>query len=367
MWVMLPNELRRAANLSWLALLACSGPAFHLVSGDQGGSSGDGGLPGLVETSKPPGDGGAAGESPSSSNPAGGSGSMMSSNGDSGSGSGGSAAGSGAGDASTTPDASTPARSTTCGNPRANAAELADGEVCIEAGTFSMGNAANPSPGYAVQGPVHMVTLSAYFLDMYEVTVARYRQCVGAGNCQPPASTDPNQGCTYTANAGAQELYPVTCVTWQAASNFCTWDQRRLPTEAEWERAGRSGDPSYKYPWGLSPGCDYAVVGGGGSPPPCPNNAGQLPKPVGSALAGVSEDGVYDLSGNAAEWVNDWFGAYAGAAVTDPTGPGSGTQRVQRGGGWRTPSSDASGYARQTADPNATGPFSFRCARDAEP
>ncbi|HVZ34038.1 MAG TPA: formylglycine-generating enzyme family protein, partial [Polyangiaceae bacterium] len=289
-WDMLPNELRRAARLSWLALLACSGPAFHLASGDQGGSSGDGGLPGLVETAKPPGDGGSAGESPSSSNPVGGSGSMMSSNGDSGSGSGsgGSTAGSGAGDASTTPDASTPARSTACGNPRANTAELEDGEACIEAGTFSMGSTANVSTGYAAHGPVHMVTLSPFFLDVYEVTVARYRQCVEADACTAP-STVATQGCTYTSDAGAQELYPVTCVPWQSAADFCAWDQRRLPTEAEWEGAARHGGGTY--PWGNSFVCNLAVVGGGGASPQCPTNAGQLPKPVGSAK-GKSPEGV---------------------------------------------------------------------------
>jgi formylglycine-generating enzyme required for sulfatase activity len=153
-------------------------------------------------------------------------------------------------------------------------------------------------------------------------------------------------------------------VPWQSAQDFCAWDgARRLPTEAEWEQAARNA--ASKYPWGDTFSCERAVLAGASQ---CSQYAGQLPQPVGSAPAGASSERAFDLTGNAAEWVADWFGgAYSATPATNPTGAASGSARIQRGGGWLTAGADAASYARRGDDPASTGPFSFRCARAVEP
>jgi formylglycine-generating enzyme required for sulfatase activity len=250
-----------------------------------------------------------------------------------------------------------------CGATRVADDDLADDEVCVRAGSFDMGSSLPPTSGYFAHGPVHSVTLSAYLLDAYEVTVARYRRCVQAGACDAPSS-NAAQGCSYTPQAQDHEKYPVTCVAWQSAQDFCSWDGgRQLPTEAQWEQAARNAAGS-KYPWGDAFSCDRAVLAGASQ---CQEYSGQLPKPVGSARNGASPERVYDLTGNAAEWVADWFGSYAATALTDPTGPATGSARIQRGGGWLTIANDAASYARRGESPAAIGPFSFRCARTPEP
>lgn len=272
--------------------------------------------------------------------------------------------GSGSGGNTSDPDAGpsqAPPPTTGCGPARGADPELANNEVCIRAGSFQMGSAEAPRPGYFAHGPVHTVTLSAYFLDAYEVTVARYRRCVEDGSCTAP-STNVVQGCTYTSEPGERELFPVTCVPWAAAQEFCAWDGgRQLPTEAQWEQAARTSAGS-KYPWGDAFSCDRAVLAGSSQ---CSEYAGQLPQAVGSVRAGASPERVYDLTGNVAEWVADWFGSYSAAEVTDPTGPATGSLRVQRGGGWLTLAGDATSYARRGDPPAAAGSAGFRCARPA--
>ncbi len=247
-----------------------------------------------------------------------------------------------------------------CGELRPGAASD-DGEVCIEAGAFTMGNNEARVPnGYTAHGPAHEVTLSAFVLDTKEVTVARYRACVSAGSCSAPASEP--QGCTYSASAGTADRLPVTCVSWNDASTFCEWDGgRRLPTEAEWERAAR-GAGGTTYAWGDDVSCLKAVFGGSIL---CPEHGGLTPKAVGSAPRGASPEGALDLTGNAWEWVADWFGVYASGATTDPAGPTNGASRILRGGNWQTSPADAAAFMRRAEAPTAIGPSSFRCARSA--
>jgi formylglycine-generating enzyme required for sulfatase activity len=249
-----------------------------------------------------------------------------------------------------------------CGFPRVSDAALQNDEVCLGPGEFSMGSS-EPNLGgqYADHLPPHTVTLSPYFIDAYEVTVARYRACVSAGACSEPR-TDSTQGCTYTSDAGARELFPVTCVSWSDADTFCAWDGRRLPSEAEWEFAAR-GEAGRKYPWGDSFECNRAVLSGSSQ---CPEHAGLLPKRVGSTPRGASPEGLYDLAGNAWEWVNDRAGSYGSDAQQDPQGSPTGTSRVQRGGGWLTVAAGAVGWARGSVNPAANGAFSFRCAKSPE-
>lgn len=246
-----------------------------------------------------------------------------------------------------------------CGELRSGAS-ADDREICVPAGSFRMGSSrVSPPTGYAAHGPEHTVALSAFILDAQEVTVVRYRACVVAGVCAPPP-TATEQACSYTAASGDNDRLPVTCVSWNDAQTFCGWDGgRRLPREAEWERAARGPDGA-TYAWGDEVSCLNAVWGGLVQ---CPEHGGFLPKPVGSAARGASREGALDLIGNAWEWVHDWFGPYPSTEVTDPTGPNDGATRVIRGGNWRTPPAQASAFMRRVEDPAAIGPISFRCAR----
>lgn len=327
------STLAACSGLCWCA--GCSGPAFQLDESARLGIVPDGGsLPPLITTNHLP-------EPDAAVEPSGTGGST-----------------------NAPPDAGEPdlpLATTGCGPARIANAELADNEVCIRAGSFDMGSAEATRPNYFAHGPVHAVTLSAYFLDSYEVTVARYRRCVTDGGCAAP-STNAVQGCTYTDAAGDRELFPVTCVPWPSAQEFCAWDGgRHLPTEAQWEQAARTSAGS-KYPWGDAFSCDRAVLGGASQ---CSEYAGQLPRAVGSARSGASPERVYDLVGNAAEWVGDWFGSYPTTALTDPSGPATGSARIQRGGSWLTIAADGTSYARRGEAPASAGPFSFRCARDS--
>jgi formylglycine-generating enzyme required for sulfatase activity len=266
-------------------------------------------------------------------------------------------AGAGAGGTSGAPPEPDPSA---CGELRPTTAGD-DGEVCVEAGEFTMGNNQVNAPqagGYLAHGPEHSVTLSAFILDAKEVTVARYRACVNAAACAAPRAAA-DQGCTFAATSGAQDRLPVTCVSWDDAITFCNWDGRRLPTEAEWERAAR-GVTGTAYAWGDDVSCSNAVFGAGSQ---CPAYQGTMPQPVGSTPRGASREGALDLTGNAWEWVGDWFGPYSQGAVTDPTGPSSGSTRIQRGGNWQTPPANARTFMRRAEVPAAIGPTSFRCAR----
>lgn len=265
-------------------------------------------------------------------------------------------------DAGAEPPAEEPP-TTACGVARVPTPGLFDDEVCLGPAELDVGSAEpNLGGNFADHQPPHRVRLSAFFIDAYEVTVARFRACVEAGACdEPRGSGEP--GCTYTPQPGGFDAHPVTCVTWTAADAFCAFDGRRLPTEAEWELAAR-GTRGSVYPWGDDFDCNRAVLAGNGE---CPQHAGTTPRRVGSAPRGASPEGVFDLVGNAWEWVHDRAGAYPSGPVDDPQGPTSGSTRVQRGGNWLSLPSAARAYLRSSQLPGASGTFSFRCARSAAP
>jgi sulfatase modifying factor 1 len=318
--------------------LACAGSSFELAD-DAAQSQGGSAFPPLQTTDNSPGGASGAGGADA-----------------------GTAVGGSGGTSSAEVDPPGPIPSA-CGDLR-NGESGDDREVCIEAGSFTMGNSDAVVPsGYTAHGPAHEVTLSAYVLDMYEVSVARYRACVTAGTCRSPL-VSPDQGCTFTAATSSNDRLPVTCVSHDDAIAFCNWDAgRRLPTEAEWERAAR-GTAGTNYAWGNDVSCSKAIFGALAQ---CQQYAGLMPKEIGSAPLGASPEGARDLTGNAWEWVNDWFGAYSTAAATDPTGPDNGSARIQRGGNWQTAPSGATSFMRRAEAPAAIGPSSFRCARAAVP
>jgi formylglycine-generating enzyme required for sulfatase activity len=218
-------------------------------------------------------------------------------------------------------------------------------QVYVPAGDFLMGAAATDKEAKTTiaggraypEIPQHTVYLDGYWIDKYEVTNRQYALCVAAGACQLPWVTS---SYTYDKYYGNPEFdnYPVIWVNWFKARDYCTWAGRRLPSEAEWEKAARGTD-GRMYPWGNEPldgtranFCDvnctrthaYGPINDG-----YPDTA-----PVGSYPAGASPYGAMDMSGNVWEWVNSLIAPYpydANDGREDPNAPG---ERAWRGGPW---------------------------------
>lgn len=184
--------------------------------------------------------------------------------------------------------------------------------VYVPAGDFIMGTG-------APDAPQKTVSLDSFWISKTDVTNKMYSQCVASGNCAPPgqqlgtpAFTNPTYG-----------DYPVVGVTWDMAANYCKWSQGQLPSEAQWEKAGR-GSQGNKYPWGNdSPSCDLLNFSG------CLGHTSS----VTSYGAGQSPYSLTDMSGNVFQWVNDFYDPnyYDAMPSSNPTGPTSGDTHVIRG------------------------------------
>jgi formylglycine-generating enzyme required for sulfatase activity len=217
-----------------------------------------------------------------------------------------------------------------------------DAMISIKGGDFMMGDATQTNAS-----PKHSVSVTAFSIDKYEVTAKKYAACVASGACTTPKISEAE--CTY--GKVGKESYPINCVTWDEAKAFCSWNKKRLPTEAEWEFAAR-GPVGRTYPWGSdAPSCSRASFKG------CSTG----PSMIGQHGLGISYFGVHDMAGNVDEWVKDWFGNYTAGASVDPTGPASGQKRVIRGGNWKEDLGLQS-YARWSSDRAATT-IGFRCAK----
>lgn len=197
--------------------------------------------------------------------------------------------------------------------------------------------------------PDHKVRLEAFYLDPYEVTNARYAAFVKATRHRVP----------YHWLGGeipkGEETFPVYNVDWEDADAYCRWAGKRLPTEAEWERAARGGKEGLSYPWGDKPDPKLARYN-----QPQPGPAGAFP-PNGF--------GLYDLAGGVSEWCSDWFARqyYQKSPPRNPAGPDSGLYKVIRGGAWSDAASRITVFFRNWVRPNQTTPnIGFRCARSAE-
>jgi formylglycine-generating enzyme required for sulfatase activity/predicted Ser/Thr protein kinase len=200
--------------------------------------------------------------------------------------------------------------------------------VYVPPGNFLMGAADSDPEAGADEKPQHLVYLDAFWIDLTEVTNNMYAKCVKAGACSPPDKESSKTRLGYYGDEHYAD-YPVIYVSWQDAQDYCSWAGRRLPTEAEWEKAARGTD-GWIYPWGNErPNSRYLNF----------NNQVGDTTPAGFYPPGASPYGAFDMAGNVAEWVADWYSedAYASSEVRNPSGPETGEYRVLRGGSWFNP------------------------------
>jgi formylglycine-generating enzyme required for sulfatase activity len=225
-------------------------------------------------------------------------------------------------------------------------ADATDGEVGVQVGVDSV--------------PRHVARVAPFWIDRTEVTHAAYRAFVAATHRRPPQ--DPRFADFYSWTGDdypeGLENHPVVYVDWEDADAYCAWRGKRLPTEAEWEKAARGTD-GHTYPWGE-----------GFDPLWCNTRETRLgwTAPVGTMTHDMSPYGVMDMCGNVSEWTADWYGAYPGSDLVRAAF--GRTYKVARGGAWLLVHDP---YARVTNRTLAFEPdkrhrsIGFRCAADAAP
>ena len=236
--------------------------------------------------------------------------------------------------------------------------------VLAPAGEFHMGS----QEGDPDESPVHTVKLAGFWIDRTEVTNGQYAGCVAAGGCQPHVAC---AGGNDTYGDSTKGNYPV-CVTWQAAEAYCTWAGARLPTEAEWEYAARGG-AGYAYAWGDAfeePRLNFCDSSCSLSSESKKNDAYGETAPVQAFEQGASWCGAWNMNGNVAEWVADWYDSdyYGVSDPSNPQGPQPGASRVARGGSYLDAPDDLRSARRRAYAPDSAYAYlGFRCAKDGEP
>lgn len=231
--------------------------------------------------------------------------------------------------------------------------------VLIPAGPFTMGQDGSKPKN----GPAHTVELPDYEIDRFEVTNDEFARFVDETGYVTYAEENSSKNWRDAAEAKGGN-HPVVYVTWDDAKAYCEWAGKRLPTEAEWEKAAR-GDDGRVYPWGNDfPGADAVAEYGNFY-----ETGLRSTFPVGAFEKGASPYGVYDMAGNVREWVEDYFLPYEGAAADADPFFGE-ENRVNRGGGWFDGEDGelVTTYNRNAGPPgtSANDDIGFRCARDVQ-
>lgn len=229
--------------------------------------------------------------------------------------------------------------------------------VLIPEGTFLRGSA--QGDGRSDETPQTEIFVKSFHIDMFEATYGQYLNFLSQTGHREPFNVFGEN--SIFSQKGIMDL-PVVQVTWNDAQDYCDWVGKRLPTEAEWEKAARGSD-GRKYPWGnitpTSERANYDTEWGEGA----------ALHSVGSHPSGVSPYGIHDMSGNIREWVSDWYSEdyYAHSPSRNPEGPQSGLLKVIRGGSWHSLNSDIRAAARGKGGfALKTHGVGFRCAKDAE-
>jgi formylglycine-generating enzyme required for sulfatase activity len=244
-----------------------------------------------------------------------------------------------------------------------------DEMVRIPTGWFLMGSDKKVDrSAYQPEFPQRKVYLDAYDIDKYEVTTVQYLKFVLATD-RPPLLDWQYDGGNFQVSMAS---HPVMHVSWHDADAYCKWAGKRLPTSAEWEKAAR-GEDGRIYPWGNQPaGLSRANFGRTGLSGPVRDRPERLLlyPPIISVDKyenAVSPYGIYQMSGNVAEWTADWYDPnyYKTAPDRNPKGPERGTQKAFRGGGWVDSTPSVRPAQRNGADPTMKMNWlGFRCARD---
>jgi sulfatase modifying factor 1 len=229
-----------------------------------------------------------------------------------------------------------------------------DSMVLIPAGSFFMGSA----KGQNNEGPVREIFLDDYRIDQYEVTMAQFYAFVTATGHRPPRLAGYLAVASVDLPSFLEPNKPVVGVSWEDAVAYCQWKGKRMPTEAEWEKASRGGDKR-QFPWGNDADISRANLEG-------VEDKFSGTAPVDSFDGGRSPYGVYNMTGNVMEWVNDWYDEryYAVMPAKNPPGPVIGDEKVIRGGSWHDSFRYSNTYSRFKMLPEyRDATVGFRCAQ----
>ncbi len=237
--------------------------------------------------------------------------------------------------------------------------DVPQGMVYIEEGMSMIGAEDGDLHAKTDAKPRHTVYLKSYYIDLYEVTNDAYAECVEAGVCSEPQDSSSATRENYYGNESFGR-FPVVNVTWNEAQAYCEFVDKRLPTEAEWEKAGLGTVDYRRYSWGNGEPKNYTM------------NITLVPGDTemgNSYPEGASPYGLVDVVGNVSEWVADWYasGYYAESPLEDPAGPADGTQKVVRGDSWNTELEQVHVTNRYALEPDAyNAETGFRCAKDVK-
>ena len=239
--------------------------------------------------------------------------------------------------------------------------------VLVSSGFFIMGS----NRSLEDEAPEHRVYLDSYWIDKYEVSAGKFAEFLNTLDNVKGYYLDNKFGTLYYDSRfhsrPGLENYPINNITWHAADEYCKWKEKRLPTEAEWEKAAR-GTTAQAYPWGNIPPSDtlarYFQTW-------TKEEKHKVMVPVQALTEGQSPFGLFNMAGNVKEWVDDWYDREyynEQSEYANPRGPIGGEFKVVRGGSWRDMKGFIYSTFRNSGNPKSRmDDYGFRCAKNAAP